>query len=85
MGCLFRSCLASWRFIVLQGYCYTFMLLAKSRRSEIRLEIRDLLFQIVGLRGAGSPAVIYDECKTAINYSRIFLKIVVYLIIIDLF
>lgn len=60
------------------------MLLAKSRRSEIRLEIRDL-FQIVGLRGAGSPAVIYDECKTAINYSRIFLKIIVYLIIIDLF
>lgn len=42
------------------------MLLAKSRRSEIRLEIRDLLFQIVGLRGAGSPTVIYDECKTAI-------------------
>ena len=61
------------------------MLLAKSWRSEIRLEIRDLLFQIVGLRGAGSPAVIYDECKTAINYSRTFLKIIVYLIIIDLF
>lgn len=61
------------------------MLLAKSWRSEIRLEIRDLLFQIVGLRGAGSPAVIYDECKTAINYSIIFLKIIVYLIIIDLF